>query len=188
MKELIEGFKSGMNDGIEKIASDIPKEDHQDFIEKCAEEFERLISITGMEKEASMADFVTGFAGKAPGLAGAAGGIANKAVTGLAVGGLAGLANIAVNKVSGMYGNAEAKSAYERAFRQAVQGSEILREADSQKVRRMADSIYSFAPTVASDSNVLANILSNAIYGDTIDLQTVRAVTELEEKLSKIKG
>lgn len=166
MKDTIQGYKATLSAGIEKVASDIPADQHQVFIEKCAEEFERLITITGMDKEA-------GFD---------AGGLGQS----LATAGLTALGGLAFNKVRKGFGDSANRTAYERALETAIARSEILTAADQDKIRRMADSIYSFAPKVASDANVLTNILVNASYMDSLDLQTVKAVTELEEKLNKM--
>ena len=109
-----------------------------------------------------------------------------KAALGLGIGALGGLASMAVNKIGRVFGATANRASYDRAFRTAMKDSEILQN-DPMKAKRMADTIFGFAPMVASDPNVLSNILVNSIHGDSMDLQTVRAVTELEEKLTKMK-
>lgn len=197
MNDLIKGFKDTLSQGMDKIASEyqIDPSNYDEFLVKVAEEFETSVKANGLDKEALFGSaFSAGAAaaGKIP-----AGSLTSKLGYGLgaaAIGvgatlganAIQGLASMAVNKVGNMFGAASNRSAYEHSLAQAIAGSEILTNADPMKVKRMADSIFTFAPTVAADSNVLTNILVNAIHGDSIDLQTVRAVTELEEKLSKI--
>lgn len=190
MKELIQGFTETLTAGIEKVASayGIPEYQHTEFIEKVAEEFERSLVLNGMEKEAS---FASGFGSAMKGaFSGTGGGIAmGTAALGvggaLASGAISGLASMAVNKVSKGFGMSSNRAAYDLALQKAIRNSEILQN-DPQKAKMMGDSIFGFAPTVAADSNVLTNILVNAIHGDSIDLQTIRAVAELEEKLTKM--
>ena len=174
---MIQGFKSTLVEGMDKIASVYGIEDgkREDFVNECADEFERSISITGMNKEAGYgADFLSAFGGEHVG--GAALTLGATALTGLGA--------LAVKKVSDRFGSSSDRMGYQVALQKAIQSSEVLQN-DPQKAKRMGDTIFSFAPTVAQDANVLRNILDNAIYGDSIDLQTVKAVTDLEEKLRK---
>lgn len=178
MQELIQGFKDTLTAGIEKVASayDIPEDQHSEFIQACGEELERSMAVNGIEKEAGFgADLMTGMSGKAVG----------GALVGLGASALGGLGAMAVNKVAKGFGASSNRAAYDTALQKAISSSEVLQN-DPQKAKRMGDSIFGFAPNVASDANVLRNVLDNAIYGDSIDLQTVRAVTELEEKLNKM--
>lgn len=195
MEELIKGFGEGLESGFDKIASayDIEADHKEEFVKAASEEFERLLVINGMDKEASLgARFMAG-AGKA---LGGGGSFNNRLAAGLgaaAVGAgamlgrdaIRGLAGMAVDKVSKSFGASANRAAFDTALQKAISSSEVLQN-DPEKARRLATSIFSFAPTVASDANVLRNILDNAIYGDSLDLQTVRAVTELEEKLHKM--
>lgn len=198
MNDLIKGFKDTLSQGMDKIASEyqIDPSNYDEFLVKVAEEFETSVKANGLDKEALFGKaFSAGAAAAAKiphglslssklgyGLGTAAIGVGAT----LGANAIQGLASMAVNKVGNMFGASSNRSAYEHSLAQAIAGSEILTNADPMKVKRMADSIFMFAPTVAADSNVLTNILVNAIHGDSIDLQTVRAVTELEEKLSKI--
>lgn len=182
MNETIQGVTATLEAGFEKIAAayDIPAEYHEEAKAAISTEVELLA------KEAGYFGDLT--AGAVKELGGTNMG-KNLAVGGLALGGAAigGLASMAVNKVGKAFGAQANRASYDAAFRTAMSNSEILQN-DPQKAKRMADTIFGFAPTVASDANVLANILANSIHGDSMDLQTVRAVTELEEKLNKMKG
>ncbi|CAL9984635.1 hypothetical protein VPHD148_0275 [Vibrio phage D148] len=177
MQELIQGFKETLTDGMDKVASayDIPEDQYSDFIEACGVELERSLSVNGLDKEASFGrDFAGAFGGEAVG----------KAALGLGMGALGGLGAMAVKKVSKGFGASSNRAGYDTALQKAISSSEVLQN-DPQKAKMMGDSIFGFAPTVAQDANVLRNILDNSIYGDSIDLQTIKAVTELEEKLKK---
>lgn len=195
MNETINGLKSTLVDGFEKVASayDIPEEFREEARDALAAELD------GLEKEASFGTQFLHGAGHAlkrvGGLRGtvgsrlAAGAGAGAVMVGgvLAADAIRGLASMAVNKVGQMYGASSNRAAYEQAFRTALGNSEILQN-DREKAKHMADTIFGFAPTVASDANLLTNILTNSIHGDSMDLQTVRAVTELEEKFNKMKA
>ena len=175
MNETIKGVTATLEAGFEKIASayDIPAEYHEEAKAAISSEFENLVKEAG---------FGADFAAEAFG-----GGAVGKAALGLGVGAIAGLGAMAVKKIGSAFGAEANRASFDRAFRQVMSESEILQN-DPMKAKRMADSIFEFAPTVASDANVLENILSNSIHGNSLDLQTVRAVTELEEKLHKMRG
>lgn len=191
IEQTIKDVSDGLEAGFDKIASayDIPEQYHSDAKTALRDEFEHLC------KEASFGSRFMGGVGSALGGGGSLGnrlaaGLGAGAVLvggGLAADAIRGLASAAVNKVGSSFGASADRSAYERALAYAMKTSEILQN-DPEKAKRMADTIFGFAPTVAADSNVLTNILVNSIHGDSIDLQTVRAVTELEEKLKKMKN
>ena len=213
MKELIQGFKETLTDGIDKIAAayDIPEDQHADFIEAVTNEFTDSLTHNGIDKEASWSaikntasaagsafrggidatikgtDTLSGLSGSGAMLGvGLLGASAIGIGTALGTDAIKGLASMAVDKVSKGFGSRSNRASYEKSFADAVKRSEILQQADHTHLKRMADSIFTFAPRVSSDSNVLTNILVNAVHGDSIDLQTIRAVTELEEKLNKM--
>jgi hypothetical protein len=174
MNETIQGVTDKLIANFEKVASvyDIPAEYHEEAKTALIDE------IVMMSKQAGFgADVASSFGGHAVG----------KAALGLGVGALTGLGSMAVKKIGNMFGAEANRASYDRAFRQVMEESELLQN-DPMKAKRMADTIFGFAPTVASDPNVLSNILNNSIHGDSMDLQTVRAVTELEEKIAKIRN
>ena len=173
MNETIKGLSDSLTANFEKVASayGIPDEYHEEAKVALANEVEL------MAKEAGFgADFGSAFGGQHVG----------KAVLGMGAAALTGLGAMAVRKVGASFGAEANRASYDRAFKIVMAESEILQN-DPMKAKRMADSIFGFAPTVASDPNVLANILTNSIHGDSMDLQTVKAVTDLEEKLTKMK-
>lgn len=71
------------------------------------------------------------------------------------------------------------------ALENAVQKSVVLRQADPEKVKQYAETVFKFAPNVATDSNLLSSILANAIHGDGIDPMTIRTLSDLEGRFTE---
>lgn len=72
-------------------------------------------------------------------------------------------------------------SKFLQALERAYQGNRILKESPKEKVLQYAETIFKFAPNVATDSNLLSSILANAIHGDGIDPMTIKTLTDLEK-------
>jgi hypothetical protein len=66
--------------------------------------------------------------------------------------------------------------------------SPVLRSAKKDKVNSFAESIYRFAPHVATDANLLASVLTNTIQGDLLDPMTIKYLTELESRYNEVRG
>ena len=114
----------------------------------------------------------------------AAGGLASAigksiGATGVALG-LAGI-SAAVNAVS----SSSLHTKFLTALESAVQKSVVLRQADPDKVKQYAETVFKFAPNVATDPNLLGSILSNAIHGDGIDPMTIRTLSDLEGRYTE---
>ena len=179
MQDTIKGFQETLNTGMDKVAAafDIPEENYAEFVKAAGEELERTLLVNGLDKEAGFgSDFAQAFGGKEVG----------KAALGMGATALGALGAMAVSKVAKGFGAYSNRAAFDTALQKAISSSEVLQN-DPEKAKRLATSIFSFAPTVASDANVLRNILDNSIYGESLDLQTVKAVTDLEEKLTKMR-
>lgn len=73
-------------------------------------------------------------------------------------------------------------SRFLQALEKAISMNKVLKGAPRQKVVDYAETIYNFAPNVASDPNILGSILANAIHGEGMDPQTIRMLTELDGK------
>lgn len=71
------------------------------------------------------------------------------------------------------------------ALNKAVATSSVLKSANRQKVIEYAETVFKFAPNVATDPNLLSSILANAIHGEGIDPMTVKTLTELENRFSQ---
>lgn len=69
-----------------------------------------------------------------------------------------------------------------KALERAVNSNTILKEASKERVIQYAETIFKFAPNVATDANLLSSILANAVHGEGIDPMTIKTLTELESK------
>lgn len=67
-----------------------------------------------------------------------------------------------------------------QALEEAIKSNSVLRAADKNKLMNFGNTIFKFAPHVATDTNVLETVLSNAIHGNSLDPMTIRMLTELE--------
>jgi hypothetical protein len=94
----------------------------------------------------------------------------------------------------GMYGISNALGAvadtnihakFEQALKAAVSGNEMLRHAMSEypgRVQSFAETLYKFAPHVVCDPNVLAHLLVNSVQGESVDITTIKTISELENR------
>jgi hypothetical protein len=92
-----------------------------------------------------------------------------------------------VSSVGSLYrsvNNSMLHSKFLQALERAYQGNRILRESDREKVQQYAETVFKFAPNVATDSNLLSSILANAIHGEGIDPMTIKTLTDLEGKFT----
>ena len=106
---------------------------------------------------------------------------------GKAIGG--GIGSLAVNGVlqgvAGLVSSAQNAALYRKfteSLKTVMESNRIIRNADRNKVLSYADTIYKFAPHVASDVNLLSQILANAIHGEGVDPSTIESITRLEER------
>lgn len=105
------------------------------------------------------------------------------------------LGNLAVNTVVGgiasLVGSAR-DSLLHRKFTESlktvIESNRIVRNADRNKVMSYAETIFRFAPHVASDVNLLSQLLSNSIHGEGVDPTTIETITRLEERYGKDTG
>lgn len=73
-------------------------------------------------------------------------------------------------------------SRFLEALRQAIGASEFLRKQPREKVENYANTIYKFAPMVATDPNLLQSVLTNAVHGDGVDITIIKTLTDLESR------
>lgn len=104
---------------------------------------------------------------------------------GRALGGLAvGVAGAALAKgilsTTGAVSNMALRSKFETALAQVMVNNRIVKAADPARAKGYAETIFKFAPHVASDPNVLSSVLANVIHGDGVDPQTIKMITDLE--------
>lgn len=86
--------------------------------------------------------------------------------------------------ISGM-ADTNMHSKFESALKAAVSGNEMLRHAMSEhpgRVQSFAETLYKFAPHVVCDPNVLAHLLVNAVQGESVDITTIKTISELENR------
>lgn len=71
-------------------------------------------------------------------------------------------------------------SRFLKALEQVLATSDFLMKQPREKVERYADTIYKFAPMVATDPNLLQSVLTNAVHGDGVDIMMIKTLTDLE--------
>jgi len=166
-QEVLNGLREGLQSGLMKSAglTDAAElsEDQKRFIDLTVENF---------EKTAGWSDFVGAFKGEELGKAVLKTGIPLLGGLGVAAG--AG----AIRSIAGGLN----RSKFEAALRMAISRNNVLQHADQDRVKSLADSIYATAPSVSTDPNILGQVLSNAIRGDNLDIQTVKMLAELESR------
>ena len=144
-------------------------------LEKCAGDEEAAKEFTkGFLKEAL--DWVSLGGKAAEGAALAVGTAGAGLAAGLAIHGL----------TSSMRGVADMnlRTRYEEALHKAIMSNQILQHAKAENPERLksfGETIFRAAPHVAGDPNLLANVLTNVIHGESIDLTTVRMLSDLEK-------
>ena len=146
-------------------------------LEKCAGDDDGAREFTiGFLKEA--ADFSFGNE-VAKGVAGTLGASGAALLAGLAIHGISsGFQNTATHNLRGRF---------EAALKTAVASNPLLQSADPERLNSYAETMFKFAPHIASDPNLLSNILSSAIHGESMDLTTIRTLADLESRYTETK-
>ena len=78
--------------------------------------------------------------------------------------------------------NNQLKTKFDAALQQVINSSKVIKNADPTKVKSYAQTLFSFAPHVASDPNLLSSLLANAVLGEGVDPMTIKTITELESR------
>ena len=98
----------------------------------------------------------------------------------------AGLAAIGITKAvtssSSAITNNALKSKFESSLQQIKNTNKIVKNANQFKVESYAKTLFSFAPHVASDPNMLSTLLSHVIQGEGVDPMIVKTITDLEAR------
>jgi hypothetical protein len=105
-------------------------------------------------------------------------------LAGLLLSGGVGATAYAMNQVK----RSNLHSQFLQSLEQALASNRILREANRDKVKQYAETIFKFAPNVAADVNLLNSILANAVHGEGIDPMTIKTLTELENRFTTNTG
>lgn len=157
----------------------------------CESIVEDIISAhpQGLMKQASFFDVVRRVAGDH----------AVQARAGQEIMGTAGKAAIAMMAGAGLYGinrvvrSAEGevtRSRFEAALRTCLSSNDsagqIIKSTPPEKVRSLANTIFNYAPNVASDVNLLKTLLATFVNSDGMDSTTIRSLQELEMNRQKI--
>lgn len=79
------------------------------------------------------------------------------------------------------------KDKFHQVLDKVVRESPILQNADREKVNSFANTIFSFAPKVATDANLLSTVLVSAIHGESLDPTTIRSLVDLEGKIQETR-
>lgn len=103
-----------------------------------------------------------------------------------AAGGAASLAIAGISSVAGVIKDHALYNKFLKALNEAVHSNKILKGEDKTKVINFANTVFKFAPNVATDPNLLASILANAIHGENIDPMTIKTLTELESRYKEL--
>lgn len=192
-KQLPEAFpgltKLAYEQIIKETVAALPK--NFDNFNGTEEQFETMIKEAGWwdaaVKPAKDAAHTAGmeFAGQ---LAGGAG----KAIGAAGIAALAGGALLAVRSAYKGLENSGLRPVFEQALHIALHSrglaGENLRDAPIAKVKSFAETIFTYAPHVACDPNLLQGVLAGTIAGDSIDVATIRSLVELEEKRKNMIG
>ncbi len=104
-------------------------------------------------------------------------------VAGLAIGlGIHGLSS-SVNAAN----TASLRGKFQEVLSRVVKESPILQNADKDKINSFANTIFSFAPKVATDPNLLSTVLVNSIHSESLDPTTIRSLVDLESKIQETR-
>lgn len=169
--ELSKGLREGLEAGLMKQAGVTElSEEHRQFIDLTIDNFEKMAA------DGSALGFMEGlksaFSGQNVG----------NAVLKAGVPLLGGLGVAAAAKAVSSIAGGMNRSKFEAALRMAISRNPVLQHADQERVKSLADSIYSTAPNVSTDPNILGQVLANAIRGENLDIQTVKMLAELESR------
>ena len=103
-----------------------------------------------------------------------------KAVMGLGAGLVGAGIYKTITGTSNAITNYALKSKFESALQFVRTNNKIVKNGNQAKVDSYANTLFSFAPHVASDPNILSSLLANAVLGEGIDPMTVKSITDLE--------
>lgn len=108
----------------------------------------------------------------------------NEAVQKAAIGLGAGLLGAGIvkgfNSGSSAISNYGLRNKFDMALAQVMANNRIVKGAKPERAKEYAETIFAFAPHVASDANLLSSVLANAVLGEGLDPQTMKSLTELE--------
>lgn len=96
----------------------------------------------------------------------------------------AGIAAVAltkgINTASGALTDSRLRAKFEGALRTLKSTNRIIKTTNEAKVNAVAETIFRFAPNIASDANLLGPVLSSALMGEGLDPMTMKSLVDLE--------
>lgn len=103
--------------------------------------------------------------------------------------GLAGAGIVAgINHAGASSTNYKLRARFEASLAQVMATNRVVKGASPEKAKAYAETIFRFAPSVASDPNLLSSILANAVLGEGIDQMTIKSLVDLEGRHSENKS
>jgi hypothetical protein len=72
------------------------------------------------------------------------------------------------------------RNKFDMALAQVMSTNKIVKGANPDRAKEYAETMFRFAPHVASDPNLLGSVLSNAIQGESVDANTIKMLVDLE--------
>lgn len=155
----------------------------------------KALETYGNEEEAEQ--FVNGFMTKAAGIWDASGkeySLGSSVIKGTGeslgrsvVGGVASLGIAGIGAIAGAIKDHGLYNKFLNSLNEVMRTNSVVKEADKKKVIDFGNTIFKFAPHVATDPNLLSTILSNAIHGESIDPTTIKTLMELESRFREMK-
>lgn len=180
MSEVYEAMKSRLVEGFVKEAgvtqAQAESMAHEialtfDELEKSAMNYQAFRTAIGNAVAQNSADFMSSAA---------------RALGAAAVAGLTGAAYLGASKAGGAVSNNMNYRAFRTAVDKAVAQNSMLQRADRAKIDRVAETIFKYAPTAAADPHLLGSILSEAVHMESVDIQTIKMLVDLEKVHSGI--
>lgn len=89
---------------------------------------------------------------------------------------------------SGAASNYFLRGKFDTALAQVMASNKIVKGANPAKAREYGETLFKFAPHIASDPNLLNSILANAVLGEGIDAMTIKTLVELEGRVKENKS
>lgn len=103
---------------------------------------------------------------------------------------MAGAGLYGLNRIARAADNDIAKHRFENALRTILSSNDsagqIIKSVPLQRVQSLANTIFSYAPNVAGDVNLLKTLLATYVNSEGIDPSTIRSLQELEMNRQKI--
>lgn len=168
--EKFAGDESAVADFMDSFSKEVMTKEAAKYIDDANKTLGNRIVGGSSHQETTVDNMLKGFTGEM-----------GKSLGGMAIG-------LGATALGTLYNSARDMNLYGKhlqALLRAYEANPILKETPKEKVKQYAETIFKFAPNVATDSNLLSSILANAIHGEGIDPMTIKTLTELEASYKK---